>query len=147
MNEDQMHSGRSALALCSPIGSTLVESLVALFTISMILLGISQMVGFGMMAHRVSEDLTAATVLAEHKLEELKNTDFDTLAAGGSTAAEAAGFFDSPDIDGDGTPDYSRRWQIQDVAGGKVINVRVVSPLATLGPPKDAVLVALVAEP
>jgi hypothetical protein len=146
MNEDQIHSGRNALALCSPRGTTLIESVVALFMVSMILFGIAQMVGFGMLAHRVSEDLTAATVLAEHKLEELENTDFDTLIAGGSTAVETAGFFDSPDVDGDGTPDYSRRWRVQDVAGGKVINVRVVSPLATSGPPKDAVLVALIAE-
>ena len=146
MIEDQIHSGRNALAFFSPHGSSLIESLVAMFTISMILLGIAQMVGFGVVAHRVSEDLTAATVLAEHKMEELRNTDYDTLMAGGSTAAEAAGFFDSPDVDGDGAPDYSRRWQIQDVAGGKVLNVRVVSPLATVGPPKEALLVALIAE-
>jgi len=143
-NQKQFNKGESALP--DELGSTLVESMVALFVVSMILLGIAQMVGFGMLAHRVSEDLTAATVLAEHKLEELKNTDFDTLTAGGSTATEAAGFFDSPDVDADGAPDYSRRWRIQDVAGGKVISVRVVSPLPTSGPPKDAVLVALVAE-
>lgn len=124
----------------------MVESVVALFMVSLILLGIAQMVGFGMLAHRVSEELTSATVLAEHKMEELKNTDYDTLAAGGATASETAGFFDNPDVDGDGTVDFSRRWQIQDVAGGKVISVRVVSTLATSGPPKDAVMVVLIAE-
>ena len=146
MIEDQIHSGGNALAFFNPHGSTLLETLVAMFIVSMILLGIAQMVGFGVLAHRVSEDLTAATVLAEHKMEELRNTDYDTLMAGGSTAAEAAGFFDSPDVDGDGAPDYSRRWQIENVAGGKVINVRVVSPLAASGPAKDALLVALIAE-
>jgi hypothetical protein len=105
------------------------------------------MIGFTMLAHRVSEDLTSATVLAEDMLELLKNTDYDTLVAGGSTAVEAAGFFDTPDVDGDGAPDYSRRWEIQDVAFGKVLSVRVVSPLATSGPAKDAIVFALIAEP
>jgi len=146
MSRDHIRFGTNGQALLDPLGMTLIESVVALFTVSMIMLGIAQMVGFGMMAHRVSEDLTAATVLAEHKLEELKNTDYDTLLAGGSTAVEAAGYFDAPDVDGDGAPDYSRRWQIQDVASGKVLSVRVVSPLATVGPAKDALLVTLVAE-
>jgi hypothetical protein len=130
-----------------PAGTTLVESVVALFVASMIMMGVAQMIGFTMLAHRVSEDLTSATVLAEDMLELLKNTDYDTLVAGGSTAVEAAGFFDTPDVDGDGAPDYSRRWEIQDVAFGKVLSVRVVSPLATSGPAKDAIVFALIAEP
>jgi len=128
-------------------GFSLVESLVALFVISMILTGVAQMIGFTMLAHRVSEDLTAATVLAEDMLEQLKNIDYDILAAGGSVAADTAGFFDTPDVDGNGTPDYTRRWQIQDVVSGKVVSVRVISPLATSGPAKEATMVALIAEP
>jgi type II secretory pathway pseudopilin PulG len=128
-------------------GSTLVEAMVALFVISMVLTGVAQMIGFTMLAHRVSEDVTAATVLAEDMLEQLKNTDYDTLTAGGSIAADAGGFFDSPDVDGNGTPDYNRRWQIQDVASGKVVSVRVISPLATSGPAKEATVFALIAEP
>ena len=146
MRADHDHQDRLARPAGDQSGSSLVECLVALFIISMVLTGVAQMIGFTMLAHRVSEDLTAATVLAEDMLEELKNTDYDTLTAGGSTVVEAAGFFDNPDVDGDGTPDYSRRWQIQDVVSGKVISVRVLSPLATSGPAKDATMVALIAE-
>jgi hypothetical protein len=147
MQEDHDQPDRLPHPTSDQSGSSLVESLVALFLISMILTGIAQMIGFTMLAHRVSEDLTAATVLAEDMLEQLKNTDYDTLTAGGSTVADAAGFFDNPDVDGSGTPDYSRRWQIQDVVSGKVISVRVLSPLATSGPAKEATMVALIAEP
>jgi hypothetical protein len=146
MRDDNNLPARLAHSAGADTGTSLVETMVALFVMSMILMGVAQMIGFTMLAHRVSEDLTAATVLAEDMLEQLKNTDYDTLTAGGSTAAEAVGFFDSPDLDGDGTPDYSRRWQIQDVVSGKVISVRVVSPLTASGPAKEATMVALIAE-
>ena len=128
-------------------GASLVEAMVALFIIAMVLTGIAQMIGFTMLAHRVSEDLTSATVLAEDMLEQLKNTDYDLLTAGGSIATDAGGFFDSPDVDGNGTPDYNRRWQVQDLVSGKVVSVRVISPLATSGPAQEATMVALIAEP
>ena len=75
MREDHDHQEGLAHSAGDQSGSSLVECMVALFVISMILTGVAQMIGFTMLAHRVSEDLTAATVLAEDMLEHLKNID------------------------------------------------------------------------
>lgn len=128
-------------------GFSLIEALITIFVMGIMLLGIAQLIGVSVHLKKASEDVTSATVLAEQKLEELKNVEFDTLAAGGSVNVDLAGFFDTPDVDGDGAADYTRRWEVQDLGTGKVTRVRVVSQLASYGPAKESNLSALIAPP
>jgi len=126
-------------------GFSLVEALVTIFIMGIVLLGIAQLIGVSVHLKRASEDVTSATALAEQKLEELKNVDYDTLAAGGSITGDLPGFFDSPDLDGDGTAEFTRRWQVLDLGSGKVMRVRVLSNLAAYGPAKESNMSVLVA--
>ncbi len=43
----------------------------------------AQMIGMGMLTDANSEELTSATTLSANKLEELRNSDYDSLTAGG----------------------------------------------------------------
>lgn len=127
-------------------GFTLVETLVALFIVTIILLAIAELMTYGLYVHQSGEDLTETAALAAEKLEELRNRDYLTLAPGGSLAVNSAGFFDDLDIDTDGTPDYSRRWEITDLGDRKRIEVRVIAAQDLTGGPKETTLATLVAQ-
>ncbi len=126
-------------------GFSLVEVLVSLFLMSIVLLGIAQLILVSIHLQKASEDVTLATVLVEQKLEELKNADFNGLAPGGSINGNLPGYFDMPDVNNDGVVDFTRRWEIIDLGVGKVMRVRVVSQLAAYGPAKESTMTALVA--
>jgi len=126
-------------------GFTLVELLIALFLLTIISLAMAQMIGVAIATNRASTDYTEATYTATDKLEELRDTDYPALAAGGSIDADIGGFCDMLDIDGDGNNDYTRRWLVTDLGDSKRISVRVVSQLSAFGPAKELTLVALVA--
>ncbi len=126
-------------------GFSLVEVLVSLFLMSIVLLGIAQLILVSIHLQKASEDVTLATVLVEQKLEELKNADFNGLAPGGSINGNQPGYFDMPDVNNDGVVDFTRRWEIIDLGVGKVMRVRVVSQLAAYGPAKESTMTALVA--
>lgn len=128
-------------------GFSLVEVLVSLFLMSIVLLGIAQLILVSIHLQKASEDVTLATVLVEQKLEELKNADFNGLAPGGSINGNQPGYFDMPDVNNDGVVDFTRRWEIIDLGVGKVMRVRVVSQLAAYGPAKESTMSALVARP
>ena len=64
-------------------GFTLIEALVALFILSIVSLSMAQMIGMGLMVDANSEHLTSATTLSVNKLEELRNSDYASLTAGG----------------------------------------------------------------
>ncbi len=128
-------------------GFSLIEALVSIFLMSIVLLGVAQLIGVSIHLQRASEDLTSATVLAEQKLEELKNVDFNGLVPGGSINGDLPGYFDMPDVDNDGITDYTRRWEILDLGAGKLLRVRVISLLAADGPAKDSMMAVLVARP
>jgi len=119
--------------------------LVSLFLMSIVLLGIAQLILVSIHLQKASEDVTLATVLVEQKLEELKNADFNGLAPGGSINGNQPGYFDMPDVNNDGVVDFTRRWEIIDLGVGKVMRVRVVSQLAAYGPAKESTMTALVA--
>ena len=127
-------------------GFTLVETLVALFVVTIILLAIAELMTYGLYVHQSGEDLTETAALAAEKLEELRNLDYGTIAAGGSLAVNSAGFFDDLDIDVDGTTDYTRRWEITDLGDRKRIEVRVISAQDLTGGPKETTLATLVAQ-
>lgn len=128
-------------------GFSLVETLVSLVVISFIFLAIAQMIGTGVFVNRASEDLTKASILATDKMEEVRNEPYDDLTPGGDLNANAAGYFDTEDTNGDGNVELTRRWQIVDNGDSKTVRVRVLSSLATTGPAKETTLVALLAEP
>ena len=126
-------------------GFTLVEALVAMFVTTLILLTIGELLITSLYVHRSATDVTETTALASERLEQLRNTKYDLLTAGGSIAVNAAGFSETVDIDADGVEDYSRRWEILDLGDRKEIRVRAISLLMTMGPPKEATLYLLVA--
>ena len=127
-------------------GFSLIETLVALFIVTIILLTLAQLMAFGVYVHRGASDLVQTSTLAEEKLEQIRKLTYDNMIPGGSIDVNVAGFFDSPDIDGDGAGDYARRWQIVDLGDRKEIWVRTLSTLRVLGEPKAATLVSVVAE-
>jgi Tfp pilus assembly protein PilV len=126
-------------------GFTLIEALVAMFVTTLILLAVAELMITGLYVHRSATDLTETTALAQERLEQLRNSHYDTLAAGGSIAVNSAGFSETIDIDGDGVDDYSRRWEVLDLGDRKEIRVRAISLLMTMGPPKEATLHLIVA--
>jgi prepilin-type N-terminal cleavage/methylation domain-containing protein len=127
-------------------GFTLIEALVALFILSIVSLSMAQMIGMGLMVDANSEHLTSATTLSVNKLEELRNSDYASLTAGGDLTSDSNGYFDAPDLNGDGTADFTRRWVITDQAGGKSIQVRVIARLDIVGPKREATMATVVAE-
>jgi len=127
-------------------GFTLVEALVALFILTLVSLSMAQMIGMGLMVDANSEDVTSATTLSANKLEELRNGDYDSLAAGGDLTSDTSGYFDSVDVDGNGIADFTRRWAIADQTGGKSIQVRVIASLDLMGPEREATMATVVAE-
>ncbi len=127
-------------------GFTLIEALVALFILTLVSLSMAQLIGMGLMVDANSEDLTSATALSSNKLEELRSSDYDSLTAGGDLTTDSTGYFDSPDLNGDGNPDFTRRWAIADQTGGKSIQVRVIANMDILGPEREATMATVVAE-
>ena len=127
-------------------GFLLVEVLVALFLASLIFLVLAALISFAVFTAKTSDNLTGATALAATKVEELRITDYDNLAAGGSTAADVDGFFDDSDVNEDGFNDFHRRWEIVDQGTTKLIKVYVSSELDMVGMPKDAAMALVVAE-
>jgi len=127
-------------------GFLLLEVLVALFIASLIFLVLAGLISFAVFVAKTSDNLTGATSLAATKVEELRSTSYDNLAAGGSTTADVAGFFDEPDVNADGFNDFHRRWQVVDQGTTKRITVYVFSELEMVGMPKDAAMTLVVAE-
>lgn len=119
---------------------------MALFVVTVILLTIAQLMTFGLYVHQSATDLTETTALAEEKLEQIRLASYSDLVPGGSVDVDVAGFFDTPDIDGDGEADYTRRWEVTDLGDRMQIRVRAMSTLETVGSAKSATLVALVAQ-
>lgn len=140
---------RASFALRSPDarGFSLVEAVVAIFILTIVALSLGQVVGMGVLSNRVAEDLTQATALASTKLEALRASDYDGLVAGGSLDEDLDGYADSPDVDGDGTADFTRRWSIADQTGGKILQVRVLATLSAIGPAKSATVATVMADP
>ena len=141
------HDWRAANCPGAPLqaGFTLLEALVAMFVTTLILLTIGELMVTGLYVHRSAADVTQTTALSQERLEDLRNTRYGLLAPGGSIAVNAAGFWETLDIDSDGVDDYSRRWEILDLGDRKEIRVRTVSLLFTMGPPKEAILHLIVA--
>lgn len=128
-------------------GFSLLEAMLAMAIVLLVLLSVAQLFAVGAAVNRAAEDITQVTTLASDKLEELKIVDYDDLDPGGSLDADVAGYFDLPDVEGDGETDYTRRWMITDLGDRSLIEVRVVGEFAPTGNVKESVVGALRARP
>ncbi len=127
-------------------GFSLVEALVAVFILTIVSLSLAQMIGLGMLSDKSSTDLTSATALSADKIEELRGSDYASLADGGSLDSDSSGYFDTTDVDSDGAVDFTRRWRITGQTGGKTLEVKVIAMVDGLGPVREATLATVVAE-
>jgi hypothetical protein len=117
-----------------------------MFILTIVSLSMAQMIGLGVLADANSDHLTSATALAANKLEELRNSDFDSITAGGSLASDETGFFESLDVDANGNADYTRRWAVTDQNGGKLLEVVVIASADAFGGQRQATAATVVAD-
>ena len=127
-------------------GISMVEATVSLFVLALILLSIAQLLGVSVYLNKMSEDMTLVSSLANYKMEELKNRPYLTLTAGGSLASDITNFYDTPDLEGDGKPDFTRRWVVTDLGDRKMIQVLVLAQIAAGAPVRETTLAAVVAQ-
>jgi len=96
-------------------GFTLIEVLVALFIVVVGILGMIAVTATVMSGNSLAKRMTTASTLAQYKVEELKTTDYDSLASSSSPET----------VDGL----YSRSWTVSaadtPAAGMKTIAVTV----------------------
>lgn len=133
-------------ATATESGFSFVEMMIALVLVLFVMLSIAQLFGVGIAVNQASEDITQVTSLASEKIEDLKYRAYDDLTAGGDLDANAAGYFDEPDLEGDGDIDYVRRWSITDNGTSKTIQVRVIAQTTTTGITKETTVGTLLAD-
>jgi len=95
-------------------GFTLLEALIAIVILSSGLLGMASLLGSIMGYNLLASNVTAATTLAQDKLEELKNNDYDSTSSS-----------ESPEIQ---SLIYKRSWSVAEdspAANMKTISVKV----------------------
>ncbi len=124
-------------------GFSLIEVLVAVFMAGLVFLMMAQLLGVGVEASRAASDTTKAAALASDRMEELTQSAYEDLVAGGDINADVGGFSEILDTDADGVDDYVRRWEITDLGSSMRIRVRVIALLDVIGPPKEATFVTL----
>lgn len=126
-------------------GFTLVEVMVALVLVTVLMLSVAQLMAVGVYVNKAAGDVTQATALAGEKIEELKYLPFNNITAGGDLNNDVNGFFDQPDVEGDGRIDYTRRWEVTELAYSKEIEVRVIGQIDASGPVKETTVGIVVA--
>jgi len=129
----------------SESGFLLLEALLSMVLLALLMHGITQMLLVGLVVDSGAGHLTTSTALATAKMEELRNTDYATLAVGGSMTTNVTGFFDEYDVDADGVNDVVRRWTVADLGSSKRLSVAVVSIAEDMGASKATTLVSLMA--
>ena len=93
-------------------GFTLIELLVAVFVLSTVLLAMSTMVYSVMQSTSMSKEMSTATVLAQDKLETIKNTALTYLIPGNETVQR-------------GNINYVRQWSVSPTGNIRTITVTV----------------------
>jgi Tfp pilus assembly protein PilV len=127
-------------------GFGFIESMIAMALLSFAVLSTAQMIITGVYVSEASSDLTSVTSLASQQMEALKSVAFDDLDAGGDIDANVNNFFDTIDLDGDGTAEFTRRWEVTDLGLSKTIDVVALGPPTAMGDARQARLTALMVD-
>jgi prepilin-type N-terminal cleavage/methylation domain-containing protein len=129
-------------------GFTLIEVLIAMVILVVALVAMAQLMAISLRMQQLGRNQTAATRLAQDKVDELMSQNFNVLqlAVGGSLTADNANHFDAPA----GVP-YRRRWLVEalpqdpPVTAGKLrrVTIRVTpsSPDRSIAPAIDLVTI------
>ena len=91
-------------------GFTLIETVISLFILAVVLLAISSLVCSIMRSNSQSRELTAATTLAQDKLESLRQRRFVSLTPGSDSVRL-------------GNIDYVRQWAVSVTGNIAIITV------------------------
>ena len=91
-------------------GFTLIETVISLFILAVVLLAISSLVWSIMRSNSQSRELTAATTLAQDKLEGLRKSGFSSLTPGADSVRL-------------GNIDYIRQWSVAPAGNLAIITV------------------------
>lgn len=124
-------------------GFSLVEILVAMLVLGFAMLAVVPLFVQSARATASAGEIGNLTAVVSQRMEALRDTEFTTLTAGGSLAANETGFFDASD------PDYLVRWTVTDDASPptrKTIRVWGEAARAPSGRQKELLLVAVAAE-
>lgn len=116
-----IHAARPSSA--SRGGYSLIEVLVALFLMSVGVLGVAPLFLWSMEQNATGADLGRAGARANARLELLRATPFVDLAVGGDLDNSVAGYFDETD------PKVTVRWEVVDGGGPngtRTIRVRAI---------------------
>ncbi|MCP3980246.1 MAG: prepilin-type N-terminal cleavage/methylation domain-containing protein [bacterium] len=100
-------------------GYSLPEVLVALFILSLAILGVAPMFVLAITNTSVGADASAANAVAVEYMETLRAVDFETLVDGGSLDSDATGYSET-------AGDFDVRWTVEDnvtPSGTKLITV------------------------
>ena len=114
-------------------GFTLAEVLSALFVVGMGILALGPLFVQGAQVTASSDTMSATSAAAVERLELLRATGFNTLAAGGSLTSNTTGFFDASD------PEVTVRWTVANNATPptlKTLTVRAISNTSPMGQAK-----------
>ena len=89
-------------------GMSLVEVLLAMLLISISLLAVAPMFVASMHGNNTGADLGTVGAMALDRMETLRQTNYETLTAGGSVTSNVTGFVDTSNTN------YVVRWQVTD---------------------------------
>ena len=95
-------------------GFTLIEVLIAMVVLTVALVSLAELMAITLRLQQVGRNQTAATRLAQDKIDELMSQNFTAaqLTVGGSLTADVANHFDAPVPAGGGGAIYNRRWTV-----------------------------------
>lgn len=106
-------------------GFTLIEVLIATVILTIALVSIAELMAITLRMQMMGRNETSAIRFAQSKVDELVAVNFTnaTVAVGGSLTTDATSYFDTP------AGGYTRRWQIEEIAGEtrvRTLTVRIV---------------------
>ena len=115
-------------------GFTLVEIMIAIFILVIALLGLISVTVMVVKGNSFSKTMTTATTLAKDKMEQLKNTDYGSLAGNTDTAESI----------------YTRTWTVSsDPPGSPAAGMKTIAVTVTWnwqGTPRNVTLQSIVAK-
>ena len=105
-------------------GFTLIEVLIAIVVLTVALVSLAELMAVTLRLQQLGRNQTAATRLAQDKVDELMSQNFTVaqLAVGGSLTADVANHFDAPAPAGGGNAIFRRRWTVTSLNFGDTGN-------------------------